>query len=401
MSGLFRVDGVQHSRQIPAIAGNGSWLWQNGGMPDALSLVSSFPSAPTIPYSELRRALVIKLRHHGDVLLTAPVISALKAQAPQCEVDALIYADTAPMLEGHPDLAQLHLVDRRWKKQGVLTQASAEWKLLQALRSRKYDLVVHLTEHRRGAWLTRLLKPRWSVAQRMPSAERFWNKTFTHLVSYPRNALRHTVEKNLDALRRVGIHPAPEDRKVTLVPGTAAEQRVEGLLIRHALTAGSFIHIHPGSRWLFKCWPPESMASLIDQLYYSGYPIVLTGAPDQAEAAMMAQIKSRIHVPVTDLSGQLTLKELAALTRRAKLFVGVDSAPMHMAAAMGTPLVALFGPSGDKEWGPWMTRSRVVTTNHTCRPCGRDGCGGSKISDCLVTLPVERVVVACHEVLMS
>lgn len=370
-------------------------------MSDAQPLVSSFPSAPTIPYAELRRALVIKLRHHGDVLLTSPVISSLKAQAPQCEVDALVYSDTAPMLEGHPDLAQLHLIDRRWKKQGVLTQARAEWQLLQGLRARKYDLVIHLTEHRRGVWLTRLLKPRWSVAQRMSSAQRSWNKTFTHLVSYPRNALRHTVEKNLDALRRIGIHPSPEDRKLTLVPGTAAEQRVEGLLTRHSLTAGNFIHVHPGSRWLFKCWPPESMAALIDQLYYSGYAVVLTGAPDPAEVAMMAQIKSRIHVPVTDLSGQLTLKELAALTGRAKLFVGVDSAPMHMAAAMGTPLVALFGPSGDKEWGPWMTRSRVVTTNHTCRPCGRDGCGGGKISDCLVTLPVERVVVACHEVLMG
>ena len=355
----------------------------------------------TPPLSEIRRALVIKLRHHGDVLLTSPVLSVLKAQAPQCEVDALIYADTAPMLEGHPALAQLHLIDRNWKKQGLLAQARAEGALLQALRSRRYDLIVHLTEHRRGAWLTRLLQPRWSVAPRLRRRSGFWTKSFTHLISYPGHALRHTVERNLDGLRRIGIHPLPEARGLTLVPGVAAEQRVDELLLRHGLQAGNFIHVHPGSRWLFKCWPAERMAALLDQLAASGHRLVLTGAPEANERAMIEQIKDRLRVPVVDLSGQLSLKELAALTGRAKLFVGVDSAPMHMAAAMGTPVVVLFGPSGEKEWGPWMTRHRIVTTSHSCRPCGLDGCGGGKVSDCLDTLPVESVLAACHELLID
>lgn len=351
--------------------------------------------------SELRRALVIKLRHHGDVLLTSPVFSALKTHAPQCEIDALVYGETAPMLEGHPALSQLHTIDRGWKEQGFFAQLRAEWKLLQTLRRRRYDLVVHLTEHRRGAWLTRLLAPRWSVAPRLRQRGRFWSKSFTHLIAYPSHALRHTVEKNLDGLRRIGIHPPPEGRRLTLVPGAEAERRVDALLAEHGLEAGRFIHIHPGSRWLFKCWPAERMAGLIDQLHFNGHPVVLTGAPDPRELALLAQIKERLHVPVTDLSGQLSLKELAALVRRARLFVGMDSAPMHMAAAMETPVVALFGPSGDKEWGPWMTRHRVVASNHSCRPCGRDGCGGGKVSDCLVVLPVDRVLVACHELLVG
>jgi heptosyltransferase-3 len=96
-----------------------------------------------------------------------------------------------------------------------------------------------------------------------------------------------------------------------------------------------------------------------------------------------------------DLSGALGLRELAALTREARAFVGVDSAPMHIAAAAGTPVVALFGPSGDAEWGPWQVAQRVVTsTEHPCRPCGNDGCGGGKVSECLTTLPVERVHAA-------
>jgi heptosyltransferase-3 len=104
------------------------------------------------------------------------------------------------------------------------------------------------------------------------------------------------------------------------------------------------------------------------------------------------------------LSGQLSLKELAALTARARLFVGVDSAPMHIAAAMGTPVVAIFGPSGDMEWGPWdgleNSRHRVVASNiHPCRPCGMAGCNDSKVSDCLTTLPVAQVLAACEELL--
>ena len=84
------------------------------------------------------------------------------------------------------------------------------------------------------------------------------------------------------------------------------------------------------------------------------------------------------------------------------MFVGVDSAPMHIAAAMGTPVVALFGPSGEAQWGPWQVPHRVVSsTDHPCRPCGIDGCGGGKISDCLVTLPESRVLAAIDELLAT
>jgi hypothetical protein len=97
-------------------------------------------------------------------------------------------------------------------------------------------------------------------------------------------------------------------------------------------------------------------------------------------------IRAACGADTVDLSGQLTLKQLAALTGHAKLFVGVDSAPMHIAAAMGTPVVALFGPSGELEWGPWRVANRVIVSDaHPCRPCGNDGCGGGKVSECLTT----------------
>ena len=355
------------------------------------------PQTP-IPFGQLRRALVIKLRHHGDVLLAAPVLSALKHAAPQCEVDALVYADTAPMLAGHPALAQLHTIDRNWKRSGIARQAAAEWGLLSALGARHFDLVIHLSVQRRGAWLSRLLRPRWSVAPRYTGG--FWDGSFTHFYAAQSHPDRHTVETNLDSLRALGYEPATEDKRVELVPGEAAEACVDALLAQHGLARGKFVHVHPASRWTFKCWPMERVAALCGELAQRGQQIVLTAAPDDKERALIAQVRAAAQAPLVDLSGRLSLKELAALTARARLFVGVDSAPMHIAAAMGTPTVAIFGPSGDREWGPWNVAQRVVASmHHPCRPCGRDGCEGSKISECLTTLPVTQVLAACEGLL--
>jgi heptosyltransferase-3 len=354
----------------------------------------------SIPLHTLRRALVIKLRHHGDVLLCSPVFSVLKAHAPQIEIDALVYSDTAQMLTGHPAIAAVHTIDRRWKKLGPLAHLKAEWTLFQALRSRRYDLIIHLTDHPRGAWISRFCGVRWAVARRVGGRGAWWSKAFTHFFSSPRGAHRHTVELNLDALRRVGVYPAPDERRLSLVAGELADARLASLLQGLGLDSQPFIHIHPASRWHFKCWPASAMATLINRLHAEGHQIVLSAAPDDHEMSMIAAIQAQLEHPAASLAGQLSLKELAALTARARLFIGVDSAPMHIAAAMGTPSVALFGPSGDKEWGPWAVAHRVVASDsHPCRPCGIDGCGGSKVSDCLATLPVDRVHRAVFELL--
>jgi len=360
--------------------------------PDAISLTS------------LKRALVIKLRHHGDVLLASPVFSVLKARAPQLEIDALVYADTAPMLSLHPAICEVHTIDRTWKKQGLLAQATAEAKLFSALRQRRYGLIIHLTEHPRGAWLSRLLRPRYAVAQKLSGKGDFWRGSFTHLYGQPLNARRHTVERNLDALRRVGIQPEAAEKRLTLMPGPAAKARADALLAQYGLTAGNFIHIHPTSRWLFKCWTAAKVAALLDALSSMGLKTVLTAAPDAKEKEMLASVLAAVgnetRRGLIDLGGQLTLKELAAISGRAQMFVGVDSAPMHIAAAMGTPTVALFGPSGELEWGPWGVSSRVIASaNHPCRPCGIDGCGGGKLSECLTSLQVEQVLIAVRELL--
>jgi heptosyltransferase III len=364
------------------------------------AIVAPMPSPlpDAVDLASVRRVLVTKLRHHGDVLLASPVFTTLRRAAPHAELDALVYRETAPMLAGHPAIAGLYTIDRDWKRQGVLAQFRAERGLHATLRARRYDLIVHLTEHPRGATLARTLKPRYAVARERPGASRWWARSFTHLYRQPLATPRHAVEANLDALRRLGVQPGEDDRRLVLVPGAAAEARADALLAQHGLGRGAFVQCHPGSRWLFKCWPAASTAALLDRIA-ADHAIVVTGAPDERERALVAEVLAAIapatRSRVVDLSGALTLSELAALTSRALAFVGVDSAPMHIAAAVGTPVVVLFGPSGEREWGPWRVRAEVVaSTHHACRPCGIDGCGGGKVSECLTTLPVERVHAA-------
>ena len=354
-----------------------------------------------VPLEALKRALVIKLRHHGDVLLASPVLAVLKAAAPHLEVDALVYDDTAPMLAGHPELDQLHCVGRNWRSDGLVRRLGAEWYLFSALRAREYDLVVHLCEHPRGAWLARFLGVRWSVAPALPGRGKFWRKSFTHLYPPPRNGRRHQVELNLDAVRRIGVQPALGARNAQILAGEAAEGKVAALLASEGLPGSGFIHMHPASRWKFKCWPADKCAALINRFAERGDRVVITAAPDASELALVSEILRHTRAPVVNLAGRLSIKELVALISRAKLSVCVDSMPMHVANAVGTPVVALFGPSGDIEWGPRGAHVEVVTSDHACRPCGNDGCGGGKVSECLTTLGVDRVYAAAERLLAS
>ncbi len=354
-----------------------------------------------IDFGKIRKVLVIKLRHHGDVLLSSPVFQVLKNHHPHLQVDALVYADTQEMLTLHPAINQVHTIDRSWKKLGIKGQFEKERELLNQLKKEGYGLVIHLTEHWRGAIITRYIKAKYSVAAKYPRRNSWlWKTSFTHLFPIPQKP-RHTVEKHLDALRRIGITPSQLERDMVLIPGNEAEQFREDVLAGNSV--GDYILIHPTSRWLFKCWESRKFSALIDGLSeeYSekGFKIILTAAPSSNELKMVEEIMDNCGAQVINLCGKLTLKQLAAFIEQAKLFIGVDSVPMHMAASFKTPCVALFGPSGDLEWRPWSDNSKVITSNHSCRPCGLDGCASSKVSDCLTCITVEEVFSNCKELL--
>lgn len=354
--------------------------------------------------SSVHRALVIKLRHHGDVLLSSPVAQVLSNRFPAAEIDALVYSETQDMISTHPAISRVHVIDRRWKRQGLGRQLRYETRLLKALRERKYDLLVHLTTHWRGWWLAAILRPRWSVAPRRVACG--WQLPFSHVYAVQWRTPRHSVEENLDALRAMGIHPTEHETGLVMRPAEDDRQRVAGLLYENGLPPSSkFVQLHPTSRWMFKAWTERGYAELIEELLSMGVAVVLTASPDPMEIAMVARIRDRVRLrgSLVDLSGKLSLKELAALTSGARLFIGVDSAPMHIAAAVGTPVVAVFGPSDERVWGPWKVPSTVIalTEQYPCRPCGLDGCGGGKVSECLTSIDVQRMALAVREALTA
>ena len=246
----------------------------------------------------------------------------------------------------------------------------------------------------------RRLKPAYAVAQSYPGKRgRWWRKSFTHTYRIPARP-RHTVEVHLDALRRLGIYPAAEERRLLLVPGTDAENKVTELLQQHGLKQGEYLLIHPTSRWMFKGWSRQGFAEVIQQLHDMGHKLVLTSAPDTVELEVVEQIMADVgELPDCNLAGQLSLKELAVMIDQASCFIGLDSVPMHIAAAMNTPCIALFGPSDEQTWGPWHVKHKVLTTPYPCRPCGLDGCGNSKLSDCLMTIESKEVTTAVEEIL--
>ncbi len=345
-----------------------------------------------IDFSKIHNVLVIKLRHHGDVLLTSPIYQILQQRFSHLSIDALIYKETQAMLADHDSINHIYCIDKKNK------DLKFELKLLKQLKQQHYDLVIHLTESWRGAILTRLLKPRYSLVRRYPHRQqKLWINSFTHHYDSPRANQRHTVEMHLDALRRIGIHPHQQERKLILNLNTEAKQTLANHYPNYL--DETYIVIHPTSRWLFKCYPQKQMAAVINQLSQQGYQIVVTAAPDEAELDYIGEMLAHVEYKITDLSGLLSLQELAVLLHYSQLYLGLDSVPMHMASALHVPTIALFGPSGEIEWGPWKNTSIVIhSEQHPCRPCGQDGCGNSKVSDCLVSLPVEEIVKAVSRI---
>lgn len=353
-----------------------------------------------INWQNIHRVLVIKLRHHGDVLLTSPVFNLLKKQHPTIEIDGLVYSETADMLRDLPSLSQLHLIERnKQTKLSSWEKFQSEKQLVEKLKKRNYDLVIHLTESWRGAILCRILKPTYSVVAKYSRRnQKIWLSSFTH--HYKVTPLRHTVEKHIDALRSIGIYPENTyETRLELFVGNEDRQFIRDMLLQNGVTSGQYILFHPTSRWMFKCWSEISAAKVIDQLIRSGYQVVLTSGPDQKETTMIKQIIDLCEEKPIDFSAKTTLKQLGALIDDSALFLGVDSVPMHISAAFGKPTVALFGPSEEKIWGPWQTPCRVLVSDDSCRPCHMDGCAGSKRSECVYRISVEEVLQSIEELL--
>ncbi len=311
----------------------------------------------------IQRILVIKLRHFGDVLLTTPLLSTLKANYPQAKIDVLLYGGTQEMLRENTTVNHAFIVDRGLKHAGLTAQISGEKALFNALKAQHYDLILNLSDQWRAAAYCRLLKPGFSIGFHYPKRDTWlWRYCHSTLVDIPRAAERHTVLNNLDILEPLQLTDIITD--VTMSYGPQDIERVKQLCQQRNIS--DYILIQPSARWKFKTWASESFSQLINHLTEQGETVLLTGGKDQAELDYIAEIIAGCAQPeqVINLSGLLALPELAVLIDNAKLFIGVDSVAMHMAAALQTPAVVLFGPSNLNQWHPWQAPHTLLWAGH-------------------------------------
>ncbi len=265
-------------------------------------------------------------------------------------------------------------------KSVLYLKKSKEIELLKKVRSHRYDLVINLTEGDRGAIAAKASGAKIRVGFDPKGSGLFGKKKgFTHLVK-PCPHPRHTVERHLDALRRIGIFPEKAQRDLYLHIPEEAKAKIASILSEKQIAPFGYILIHPVSRWKFKCLSTKQIAQLIRALAAKKLPIVLSASSDPDEMAMIEEILSLVpEIGLLNCAGKLTLKQLSALIALSKAVICVDSVPLHIASATGTPVVAVFGPTSEQNWGPWMhPRATVVTQELPCRPCYQDGCGGSK-----------------------
>lgn len=299
----------------------------------------------------VQRILVIKLRHFGDVLLITPLLSTLRANYTHALIDVLVYDGTEAMLAGNPDVYLAYTVDRHLKHQSVKTQYRGEYALWNSLCTRHYDLVINLSDQWRAALYCRFLNPTFSLGFRYPKRNNLlWQSCHSLLVDVA-DASQHTVLNNLNILTPLALPTLVTH--VTQAWRQCDTDEVDRLCRYHHLT--DFVLIQPTARWAFKTWTVEGFREVINHLTARGETVVLTGGRSAEEVTMVKSILAGCTAPqrVVNLAGRLDLPELAVLIDRAKLFIGVDSLPMHMAAAVQTPSVVLFGPSNRAQWSPW------------------------------------------------
>jgi len=353
----------------------------------------------------IKNILVIKLRNIGDVLLTVPAIRALRETFPGARISALVNPGTEQMLTLNPLVDEVIVMERGGRGRGVRASIG----FIRKLRARGFEMTVDLTGGDRAAFTGFLTGAKFRLGPD-PAGRGFTGKAYlyTHRAAPP-PPMTHTVIRNLSVLRPFGIDT--KDLAVDFFVGKADEDETLAILEREGLGAGRpFVHVHPVSRWLFKCPVPSLVAGVLDGIVRKGLPVVITSGPEAREMAMAREIERLMKEEAFDLSGIISLKGLGALSKRAAFFFGVDSAPMHIAAAVGAPVVALFGPSGAFDWGPWdneaarglsfstggpltpypsrsgvqrFGKNTVIQDTRECVPCGKDGCGGSKKSKCL------------------
>ncbi|HTY35949.1 MAG TPA: lipopolysaccharide heptosyltransferase II [Bacteroidota bacterium] len=336
--------------------------------------------------------LVIQTAFIGDVVLTLPLIQALRKRYPFSKIDIVVTPRSRELFANHPDLREAIAFDKRGIDKGI----GGLLRLARQLRQRRYDLAVIPHRSFRSAALAILA----GVPRRIGFNKSSGWLLMSSTVKY-RSDL-HEIDRNMSLLGPLGFPPG-ERELPRLYPSEADQKKVDKLLIE--LEVGNpdkLVAVAPGTIWNTKRWPKERFASLAVNLDEAGVEVVLIGGVEDEglcnEVRTLSQ-SSRVH----DASGALTLLQSAELLRRCKVLICNDSAPLHLATAVGTPVVAIFGATVPEfGFGPVGPKDVVVETKGlSCRPCsihGGDTCP-IRTFECMLNISHDRVLRCALEIL--
>ncbi|HEU4383313.1 MAG TPA: glycosyltransferase family 9 protein [Anaeromyxobacteraceae bacterium] len=329
----------------------------------------------------LTRILLVRYSALGDVVLATSVLEPLRERHPGARVEWVTDAAYAPLLEGLPGLAAVHRLDRRGLRPSL--------ELGRALAGR-FDVAVDLQGKLKSALVARAAaRRRLTFRRRAPG-----RALLASLGWDPPLGRAHATELYAEALRPLGVE-RPGRPRVFLSP--QARARAEEALAKVGRPA---VALAPGARWATKRWPAERFARLAEALAADGASVVLCGGPADAEA--LAAFRAACRAPVAADLSALPLDALAASLGRVRLLVACDSGPVHLAAAAGTPVLALFGPTSPARWGP-PPPGRALQLEIPCAPCSNHGAERCPEGHhrCMQDLGAERVLAAAKEILAS
>ncbi|MGH8630237.1 MAG: glycosyltransferase family 9 protein, partial [Candidatus Acidiferrales bacterium] len=332
------------------------------------------------------RLLIIRLRSLGDALLLTPALRALKQWRPDLRLSVLMYSRFAPILEGNPDIEELLTLDPEGPA-APLAIARA----LDDVRRPRFAVCINL----HGGTLSALLARASGAPHRLAFGHFRFPSVYTARAPDVRRFFGrervHSVEWQMGLFYWAGLPPA-EIPPLRVFPQQAAKASVTRKLAAHGLEPGQpYAVVHPISRIPTQDWPAERYAALGRVLEEAGLTPVFHCGP--GEEAKLDAIERAASGPVRQMRG-LSIPELVALIEGAALFVGVDSGPAHIAAALGRPAVVLFGSMDSNIWRPWKAPHEIVQNYYACNPCKGDRCYAFAQPECILSISVEQVRAA-------
>lgn len=335
-----------------------------------------------------RSILLVQLGDIGDVVLSTPCIRALRDNYPQARIVVAVWDKAAELLEDCPWLDCVLAVTKQ--SRSLREELFFQLAFFRKLRNFRFDLAIDLRTGTRGAILAFLSGAPQRLGFYAVDGKLWRNRVFTSLLHREYAPDQHVVDYLLSLLEAFGV--TAEEHSPTLVVSGDKLEKTEDLLKEEQVEPGSMlIAVQPFSLWRYKEWGQEKYISLINWLIEKQNATVLvTGSVPERQRA--EEIVRNCDKRCYNLAGKTSIAMYAALLKKCHLFIGVDSAGLHIAAAVGTPTVSIFGPSSPISWAPRGAHHFVVQKEFDCVPCRQKGCAGSEKSRCISELTVDEVV---------